>query len=513
MIRKTLSLILTGTMLITAAFFIDGCSTAEQPAKVAYENVDDKNAQGQSLYESGDYEGALRQYAESIRTNPIDTAAYIGAARCQLALENYDMAAMNLSAAAQIDPSVEEIYDLYVELSNKSESYSYARTAVALAKRNNVESFLAKVPSTPVLSEESGTYNSRIEVEVTADSGAEIYVEENHDKSYEGYEYKGRPILVTSGETRLRVYSVVDGIPSEDAEARYVCNYEPAEVSFADETIERMVRAHLDKQDGPVTDIDCEKIEYLSADDIPDLYNEDNEIQYYVKSLEDFSKFPNLSSVSFYGELKTDDFSILEGCRRLRSLQFSNCGIKDLGFVSFVPELQYLALRDNPVSDLSPLADCESLTNLTLSKTSVKDLSPLKDLKIENLQISMGELKDLSALTQWKETLISLVVDDCGGKDLSAIGEMTNLERLDLGISYDNEDGDPKTISDISFVTSLTKLYDLWVSGLKDFKTLEPVKSMSQLRYLYFYIYRSDGPSEEEFEALQKSLPNCSINN
>lgn len=511
MIRKTLSLILSGSILITTVFSAMGCSAQKQSAGVVYENVDEKNSLGQSLYDSGEYEEALRQYAEAIRVNPIDTQSYLGAARCQMALENYSMAAMNLSSAARIDPSIEEIYNLYVELSNKSESISYARTAVSLAKRNNVESFLERVPAAPVLSVQSGSYNSRLEVEATADSGAEIQVEERGSNGYYSYAYGDTPVLITSGETELAVFAVVDGIPSEEVKARYVCNYEPTEVSFVDQAVEQMVRASLDIPDGPITDIDCEKIESLSSFSIPDAYDDKGELKYSLKSFGDLPKFPNLRSIDIEDILKTDDFSELTGCRRLNSIDLEDCGIKKLDFVKNIPNLQYLSLRRNPVSDLSPLSACKGLKYLNLAETSVKDLSPVKDLQLTGLSIDADKVKDLSVLLQWKETLRSLTVVNCGGEDLSSLGQMDGLEQLDLIAGNDYGSGEAKTISDLTYLASLTKLQYLDIYGLKSIKVLEPVKGLSQLQSLYFSLRGGEEPSDAELEDLQKSLPNCQI--
>ena len=79
----------------------------------------------------------------------------------------------------------EELYDVYLELSKASGILSYAQSAVRLAERNQVDSFLAKLPEPPVLSQEGGVYDSKIELTVTVpDPDAEIMVEERKDRGY-----------------------------------------------------------------------------------------------------------------------------------------------------------------------------------------------------------------------------------------------------------------------------------------------------------------------------------------
>ena len=195
-----------------------GCQNAPTISNVSYANVEQINAEALQAFDSGDYSEALLKYSDAMKENPIDMDAMTGAIRCQIALENYAMAATNLSAAISVNPQVPEIYDLYITLSEESGQIGYARTAVSLATQNNIESFLSKVPESPALNYSDGKYDSRFQVEISAEPDTEIFVFEKKDSYQYSYQYYD-PIQITRGDTNLEVYCIKDGIPSETAKA------------------------------------------------------------------------------------------------------------------------------------------------------------------------------------------------------------------------------------------------------------------------------------------------------
>lgn len=119
---------------ICMCLLLSGCQNSTLETAITYDSVDDINAEAQKLYDDGDYTSSLTKYSEAIAKNPTDIDSMIGAAQCQIALENYSMAGTNLSAAIRVEPTDYRIYDLYVQMSEESENISYARTAVTLAQ-------------------------------------------------------------------------------------------------------------------------------------------------------------------------------------------------------------------------------------------------------------------------------------------------------------------------------------------------------------------------------------------
>lgn len=126
---------------------------------------------------------------------------------------------------------------------------------------------------------------------------AYLFIIEKKDSHWDSYQYFD-PIPITRGDTSLEVYCIKDGIPSETVEAHYICDYPPVEVSFADSTIERIVRLELGNEFGPITDVDCDGITELRQYDLRNAGMDWREYENIrVKSFEDIRLFPNLQQL------------------------------------------------------------------------------------------------------------------------------------------------------------------------------------------------------------------------
>ncbi len=490
-----------------------GCQSAPSIANVSYANVEQINAEALQAFDSGDYSGALLKYTDAMKSNPIDMDAMIGTIKCQIALENYNMAATNLSAAVRVNPQVPEIYDLYITLSEESGQIGYARTAVSLATQNDIKSFLSKVPGSPALNYSDGKYDSRLQVEISADDGAEIFIIEKKDSHWDSYQYFD-PIPITRGDTSLEVYCIKDGIPSETVEAHYICDYPPVEVSFADSTIERIVRLELGNEFGPITDVDCDGITELRQYDLRNAGMDWREYENIrVKSFEDIRLFPNLQQLYLENVDPIYDYSPLSSCRRLNVLQMDDCGLSDISFVKYLPNLGYFSVSDNQISDLTPLSNCKNLYNLDIQGNPVRDLSMLGELDIEYLYVTASNIEDLSALRNW-ENMRYLHMNGCGGLDLSPLEAMTSLENLDLyaeDYTSNNYWENRKPLGGLSFLQNLEGLERLSLQGISDYSELNYVKSLKNLTYLYVRTLNYDSIPSDLLQELQSALPGCSI--
>lgn len=499
--------------LVFLCVSLAGCQSSRIASNVSYADVDQTNAEALQAFDKGDYSGALLKYTDAMKDNPIDMNAMIGAIRCQIALENYDMAATNLSAAINVNPQLPEIYDLYIALSEASEQIGYARTAVSLATQNNVESFLSRVPTSPVLNYPEGKYDERFQVEISAEPGTEIFVIEKKDSYHDSYQYFDS-IPITRGDTSLKVYCIKDGIPSETTEAHYICDYPPTEVKFVDSTIERMVRLELGNESGPITDVDCEGITELRQYDLRNAGMDWREYENIkVKSIEDLRLFPNLQRLYLENAAPINDYSPLSSCRRLRSLQMDDCGLTNISFVKYIPSLGYFSVSDNQISDLTPLSKCTNLYNLTIDGNPVKDISILSELDIEDLSITASNIEDLSVLRNW-EDMRYLYMYGCGGLDLSPLAAMTNLESLYLyaeDYTLNNYWEGREPLGDLSFLQNFEGLERLCLQGLSDYSALNYVKSLGNLTYLYARTLNYDSIPSDLLQELQTALPGCSI--
>ena len=500
---------------ICMCLLLSGCQNSTLETAITYDSVDDINAEAQKFYDDGDYTSSLTKYSEAMAQNPTDIDSMIGAAQCQIALENYSMAITNLSAAIRVEPTNYRIYDLYIQMSEESENISYARTAVRLAQTYNVTEFLDKVPDTPEINQPDGLYDSKFEVEISAPDGSEIYVAERKDNSYISYEYY-EPVTITRGNTDLEVYCVVNGIPSDTATAKYVCDYPPVEVSFVEPIIEQLVRLTLNKESETITDVDCESITSIRQYDLRNNGMSWDEYEnLHVASLADMSLFPNLWQLDLDNIENITDFSILASCKSLSSIDFSDGNIQDISFVEYLPNLSYCRLSNNNISDLSPLLNCKNLYPLYIDEHPISNLRILEGLDLENISVTATYLDDLSVFGSW-ENLDYLQVYGCGGCDLTAIGQLSNLRYLYLyARDYSQNDWNSKQspLDDISILENLTNLERLSIQGLSSYDQLSVVKSLSSLTYLYVQTLDYSSLPDDIRQDLESSLPKCTINN
>ena len=251
----------------------------------------------------------------------------------------------------------------------------------------------------------------------------------------------------------------------------YTCFYDPSPVAFADPVVEQAVRDRLGIPEGPITDLDCEELDYL------DIYSYDYDES--ARSLEDLRLLPNLTSLYITGQRGVADFSPVTQCRKLHSLTLSDCGISDLSFVTAINGLSDLSIEENQVADLSPIAGMPELTYLYINDNPITDISVIKDMDLTYLSVNTWQIPDASFLQNF-ENLSSLYLYDCAGYDISSIGGLSQLTRLNL-------------------------------YNLTDFFQLSALKGLQNLEYLYL---RGDSNAEapaEVIQDLQRSLPNCEI--
>lgn len=487
-----------------------GSGADSTSTSLSFTDVSEINTKALKLYEEEKFEESLKQYAEAMKANPVDMDARIGTIQCQLAMENYELAATNLSAAFQVEPKNEVLYDLYIELSEKSNTIFYAREAVDLAKRYQVQSFLDRMPSPPEIAAAEGEYNSRLEVEITAEEGTKIYVSEKKDGKYPDIYQYSLPVPVTRGVTELEVYSVKEGIPSDTVTARYVCEYDPAEVTFEDPVFEKIVRATIGRMEGSITDEECEEVTSLNQYVLQSVETDYEEYRKQkLHTLNDLYWFPDLQQLYLDSQDTITDFSSVVQCRKLYSLIVRDSGLSDISFVKDMSNLEYLEVSGNQIGDVTPLSFCHNLYELGIDGNPVKDLTPLKDLDITYLNADMSQLSDGEVLKNW-DNLSSLSLYESSGFDGSILKGKTKLEQLYLySGNSQGERGMP--IGDISFIQELPQLQRLSLNGLADYSQVSMAGSLSNLQYLYFRTQDYSEPPEELTEELRRNLPGCDI--
>ncbi len=107
------------------------------------------------------------------------------------------------------------------------------------------------------------------------------------------------------------------------------------------------------------------------------------------------------SKPSAGGQLHDGNTGVLQYFTKLKYLDLGhNEAIKDISFVSSMPDLEVLIIAMNPLGDLSPLSNCPHLEYLELFFSNVYDLSPLSSCaELKHLNIGMCPyLADISPL-------------------------------------------------------------------------------------------------------------------
>ena len=139
--------------------------------------------------------------------------------------------------------------------------------------------------------------------------------------------------------------------------------------------------------------------------------------------------------------------------------QFSERGrrISDLTGLEFATNLTLiLNLRDNNISDISPLANLTNLEVLLLEGNKISDISPLSGLtNLKTLDLGDNAISDLSPLANLTN-LKTLRLRNNVISDIASLVGLTNLAYLWL---------DGNAISNISAVAELTNLTELYLAG------------------------------------------------
>ena len=119
---------------------------------------------------------------------------------------------------------------------------------------------------------------------------------------------------------------------------------------------------------------------------------------------------------------------------RLQSARYINIagkGISDITGLEFATDLRELDLRDNPVTDLRPLANLTMLEDLYLSdlfpNTPTLDLHPLANLiNLQELSLENSKVSDISPLAKLKK----LRILDLSHNDISDVRPLAGLREL-----------------------------------------------------------------------------------
>ena len=157
----------------------------------------------------------------------------------------------------------------------------------------------------------------------------------------------------------------------------------------------------------------------------------------------------------------------------------------DLTDLSQMSSLKFLDLRDNPITDLSPIAGLTELEEFAVTCDQIGDLSPLSGLvNLEILRLAgdesgVGKFTDLTPL-RGLTNLRTLHLPANGPTSLDGLEDMTQLTDLAL---ISGSSSNIATVQNIDALAGLTEMKELHlqVTGISD---LTPLTGMTELQSL-----------------------------
>ena len=192
----------------------------------------------------------------------------------------------------------------------------------------------------------------------------------------------------------------------------------------------------------------------------------------------------------------------VEEMKQLTRVEARDRGIQDLTGLQFAINLRsMLDLRDNQISDISPIAGLTELRELEINRNTISDISPVRGLtNLTLLTLKGNQISDISPIAGLIN-LRRLYLNDNLFSNLSPLRGLTNLEELYFSENKGVFDLSPlaglvnlktigswgHSISDLSPLAGLTKLEKVDFCG-GDISDLTPLAGLTSLKELYLAV-------------------------
>ncbi|WP_307984605.1 leucine-rich repeat domain-containing protein [uncultured Lactococcus sp.] len=189
-----------------------------------------------------------------------------------------------------------------------------------------------------------------------------------------------------------------------------------------------------------------------------------------------------------------------ESILNLRTLVGKGFGIVNLTGLEYAKKLGVIWLRDNQISDVSPLQNLTSLQHLDLIRNQISDVSPLQNLtSLQSLYLNDNQISDVSSL----QNLTSLQHLELSRNQISDVSSLQNLTSLQSLYLNNNQ------ISDVSSLQNLKALQNLSLAA-NQISNISPLQNLTSLQYLH-----SDDNQISDISPLQNltSLQTLYLNN
>ena len=201
------------------------------------------------------------------------------------------------------------------------------------------------------------------------------------------------------------------------------------------------------------------------------------------------------------------NFSPLKGLTRLHTLMLNNAisDVSVLSILSELPQLIWLELGKNAITDVTPLTAFKQVEYLWLQENAISDVSLLSNLtQLRDLHLNNNAISDISALAGLKHLRILSLYNN-SIPDITPLAGLTRLLSLQLSGNLDTEisplagltqlktlDISNNDISDISALTELIQLTSLDIrdNAITDITPLKKLTNLTQLNLGLNHIVR-----------------------
>lgn len=209
---------------------------------------------------------------------------------------------------------------------------------------------------------------------------------------------------------------------------------------------------------------------------------------------------------NYDGAISSENLSKLTKLTRLNTNGADN---ENVQFLTHMPKLKWLYLKNFNTTNYQPVATLNNLTTFAIKDSKIENVDPLKNLaNLTGVYIRGNATNNVDALSNLTQ-LEWLWIYDTNVTDISSIANLTNLERLFL-MKNDN-------LTDISALSTLTQLKELYLSD-SPIVNIEPLFNLENLTILRIFqlnqIRCSDVTRLQEYFSnisdLTLSLDSCS---
>lgn len=402
---------------------------------------------------------------------------------------NYTKAEYTLSNAISDGGGV----DLYIALCKtyvEQDKLLDAVTMLDSVSNPAVKEQLASMrPSTPSVAPQPGFYSQFISVSLSCENGVIYYSPSGEYPSISSAPYTD-PIALTEGENTIYALSIAEnGLVSPLSIYGYTVGGVVQKVTFADPTIESSIRTLLNA--GEDTELYTNDLWTIKNYEIPANAKDYSDLKHmaFLEQLtvsngksNDFSflsSLPNLVELSIKNtDISQENLKIISGLPQLKKLTLSYCNISGVTPLSKATSLVYLDLNNNTIRNIDGLDALVNLQELNLQHNAVQQLNALSSLnQLQRLDVSYNVLTSVAPLSK----LSSLTWLDASVNKITELGQIGNLKKLThLSLAGNN-------LTNVSALSACTTLEELNISSnaIADISALAALTNMLDFDFSY----------------------------